>query len=68
MGEKQNDREIGDHARAMGKALLDLVAHNYREEEWHDIWEAFTEVCKAGLESYDTHARRMAQRIEPGRN
>ncbi len=33
-----NQRIIGDHARAMGKALLDLVGHNFREEEHHDIW------------------------------
>jgi len=60
-----NQRIIDDHARAMGKALLELIAHNYREEELHDIWEAFTSVCQAGLESYDIQSRRMQQRLKP---
>jgi hypothetical protein len=66
---KPNERVIGDHARAMGKLLLDLIAHNYREEEHHDIWEAFTEVCRNGILSYEIEANRMYERLYgPGRN
>lgn len=63
-----NERLVGDCSRAMGKALLDLIAHNYREEEHHDIWEAFTEVCKAGIESYERQSRRLKLRLRPMRN
>jgi len=65
---KLNTRVVSDHARAMGKALLDLIAHNYREEEHHDIWESFTQVCKAGIESYDILTRRMELRLRPSIN
>ncbi len=63
-----NNRLVSDCARMMGKALLDLIAHNYRPEEHHDIWEAFTEVCRAGIEAYEIQSRRLEQRLQPGIN
>jgi len=68
MNEWRNQRLIGDHARAMGKLLVELIGHNFREEEHPDIWEAFTEVCKAGLETYHIESCRMRERLRPGRN
>jgi hypothetical protein len=63
-----NQRVIADHARSIAMALLDLVAPNYREELHHDIWEAFTEVVRIGLECYEIERRRMAHRLNPSEN
>jgi hypothetical protein len=63
-----NRRIIDDHARATAKALLDLIAHNYRPEEHLEIWQAFTEVCRAGIESYVIESQRLESRVRPSKN
>jgi hypothetical protein len=68
MNRMPNERLIGEHARRLGKRLLDLIGHNYRQEEHHDIWEAFTDVCREGLVCYAVQANRLEDRLRPGRN
>jgi hypothetical protein len=63
-----NERLAADCSRAMAKALLNLIAHNYRQEEHNDIWQAFTEVCRSGIEAYDLQSRRLESRLRPSKN
>ena len=58
-----NNRLIGDHARNMARVLLNLIAHNYRDEELHDIWDEFARVCRAGIEAFEIERRRMEHRL-----
>jgi hypothetical protein len=63
-----NQRLVHDCAFALARVLLDMVAHNYREEEHRDIFEAFYTACKAGIEAYSLQDDRMQHRLKPGRN
>jgi hypothetical protein len=59
---------IHDHAWALAHALLDLIAHNYREEEQREIFAAFYNGARGALESYDVQQQRIALRITPCKN
>ncbi len=63
-----NERLKHDCAMAMAKALLDMVAHNYREDEHRDVFEAFYTACKAGIEAYAINDDRMQRRLRPLNN
>jgi hypothetical protein len=68
MNHTPNERLIGECARLLGKTLTDMIAHNFRAEEYRDIWDAFTEACQAGIRRYEERAERLIERLRPGRN
>ena len=63
-----NQGLIGDHARNMARALVNLIAHNYRDEELRDLWEEVSRVCKAGIEAFDIERRRIAASVNFSEN
>jgi hypothetical protein len=60
-----NRRLVNETAFNMTRALLGLIAHNFREEEHRDIFEEFFNVCRAGLEAYCLQDDRMQQNLRP---
>jgi hypothetical protein len=63
-----NDRLVHDVAWATATALADIVSPCLREEEKADAFAEFYRAVRAGLEAYEIQARRMEQRLRPGRN
>ncbi len=60
-----NRRLINETAFTMTRALLGMIAHNFREEEHRDIFEEFFNVCKAGLEAHCLQDARMQHHLHP---
>ena len=59
---------IHDAAHAMAAALLEIVGPVLRDDEKHDVFEEFVEICKAGIEAYTVQRNREMQRFNPTRN
>jgi D-alanyl-D-alanine dipeptidase len=57
-----------DVAFLMAHELLGIVVNCLRPEEQRDAFEAFFEVCKRGLNTHETHADTMHQRMSPSNN
>jgi hypothetical protein len=64
----QSDSLKHDHAMAMARAVLEIVAPCIREEERREAFNLFYEACKAGLEHYELKADRIRKRLMPGKN
>lgn len=60
-----NRRLVNETAFNMTRALLGMIAHNFREEAHRDIFEEFFNVCKAGLVAYRLHDKRMQRQLHP---
>ena len=54
---------ITDHAMALARAILEIVAPCLREEEKVEAFGMFFEASKAGLEHYEASAERMRKRL-----
>jgi hypothetical protein len=63
-----NQRLQHDTAFALATALLGIVQGCIREEERRDAFEAFYEVCRAGIEAHDIQRQRMQTRLNPFKN
>jgi len=63
-----NRRLQHDTAFALASALLDIVRHCIREEEWRDAFAAFYEACRAGIEAHDVRRERIETRLRPFNN
>ncbi len=59
---------IHDHAMALAKAILDIIAPCLREEEQREAFGQFYEACKAGFMHYEERADRMMRRLRPLEN
>ena len=59
---------ITDHAMALGKTIIDIVAPCLREEERKEAFCLFVEAAKGMLLSYEEKAERMARRVKPSSN
>lgn len=58
-----------DHAFALAKAILEMVAPClHREEEQREAFNMFYEAAKASLEHYEMMADRRTRRIKPSNN
>ena len=62
------ERLMNDHAMALAKVLLDVVAPNYREEEHRDIFAECFQAARAAFEHYSHEIERENQRLKPSRN
>ena len=63
-----NDRLIHEVAWVQAHALMDLVGHNYREEEQRELFAAFYQASRAALESFRIQFDRHQQRVSPSKN
>lgn len=59
---------LTDHALALTKAVLDIVAPCLREDERREAFAMFFEAAKATLLSYEEKADRMPRRVNPSAN
>jgi hypothetical protein len=57
-----------DHAMALAKAILDIIAPCLRDEEKRDAFNMFVETAKASFEHYEMMADRRTRRIGPSNN
>lgn len=64
----RSDSLIHDHAMALAKANLDIVASCLREEEQREAFNQFYEAAKATLIHFDERANRMRRRVDPSNN
>lgn len=60
-----NRRLVSQCAFDTARELVGLIAHNYRDEELRDLFEAFYASCKAGLERYGTLDARLRRQMRP---
>ena len=51
------DSLMHDCAVAMATAMLEMIGHNFREEQQKDIFDAYYQACSAGLELYARESR-----------
>jgi len=60
-----NRRLVSQCAFDTARELVGLIAHNYRDEELRDLFEAFYASCKAGLEWYGALDARLRRQMRP---
>jgi hypothetical protein len=60
-----NRRLADECAFLLARELVALIAHNYRDEELRDLFEAFRAACRDGLLRYAVQAERLEQRLRP---
>ncbi|MCE9565752.1 MAG: hypothetical protein K8U57_27320 [Planctomycetes bacterium] len=59
---------ISDHAMALAKVILEMIAPCLREEEQKDAFKMIYEACAATLNSFEEKADRMHRRVKPSNN
>ncbi len=59
---------LHDTAWAMAHALMNVVAHNFREEEQRELFSEFYNAARAGLEAFCVQETRIERRICPSKN
>ena len=62
------DRLMHDVAWAEAHALMELIGHNFREEEQRDLFTEFYNARRAALEAYVAQADRQEHRLRPSNN
>lgn len=60
-----NRRLADECAFLLARDLVALIAHNYRDEELRDLFEAFHAACRDGLLGYAVRAERLEHRLRP---
>lgn len=60
-----NLRLVSQCAFDTARELVGLIAHNYRDEELRDLFEAFYASCKTGLERYEALDARLRRQMRP---
>jgi hypothetical protein len=60
-----NRRLVSQCAFDTARELVGLIAHNYRDEELRDLFEAFYASCKTGLERFGTLDARIRRQLRP---
>lgn len=59
------ERLFHDVGLALAHALLDIVARDYSEERQRELFAAFYNASRAGLEALCVQADRVAKQIAP---
>ena len=62
------DRLLHDCAWAEAHALMELVGHNFREEEQREVFAAFYRASRAGIEAYRSQSEMEGRRLRPSVN